>query len=218
MISVIMPVFNAKLYLEESIESILNQSVKNFEFIIINDGSTDNSLDIIRQYKKIDSRIKVINQENQGVTKSLNVGIKISKGKYLARMDADDISVKNRFEEQIKWLEEYNYDFCCSRTWWLEKNKGSNLIYCFIPFKISIKYTNPFIHGTYFFKKSIYDEIGGYNEKYIFSQDYIFMREVIKRGYKIKYLKKILYKSRLLSDGVSQKNKLNQKKLLKLLK
>ena len=151
MISVIMPVYNAERFLNFSIKSILKQTYSDFEFIIINDGSTDNSMNIINHYEKIDNRIKVINQKNLGVTRALINGIKNSKGKYIARMDADDISLPQRFAQQIVWINKYNFDFCCSRTYWINKRQNSNILYCYIPFYISIKYTNPFIHGTYFF-------------------------------------------------------------------
>ena len=106
LISVIMSVYNGHKYLGETIESILNQSFKNIEFIIINDGSTDGAIDIIRYYEKQDDRIKVIsNETNLGLALSLNKGIQAAKGKYIARMDADDISLPERFNTQIAYLE-----------------------------------------------------------------------------------------------------------------
>ena len=105
LVSVILPVYNAQKYLEEAIESIINQTYTNFEFIIIDDGSGDNSLNIINKYQKQDSRILVITRENKGLVYTLNEGINQAKGKYIARMDADDISLSNRFEKQIELLE-----------------------------------------------------------------------------------------------------------------
>lgn len=107
MISVILPVYNGEKFLRESIESILNQTYENFEFIIINDGSTDGSLKIINDYASRDFRIKVISRENKGLVYSLNEGIDLAKGKYIARMDADDISLPKRFEMQYKYMEDY---------------------------------------------------------------------------------------------------------------
>ena len=105
-ISVVMPVYNQKEeYLREAIESILNQTYKDFEFIIVNDGSTNNSEEVILSYS--DDRIVYIKQENQGVARSLNNGISQTKGEYIARMDSDDISLPERFEKQIKFLEEH---------------------------------------------------------------------------------------------------------------
>ena len=101
-ISVIMGVYNGAKYLKASIDSILNQSFTDFEYIIINDGSTDNTSDILESYN--DRRLKIIEQKNIGLTKSLNKAIKLSKGVFIARQDADDISKKHRFKEQIKYF------------------------------------------------------------------------------------------------------------------
>ena len=105
-ITVLMPVYNQQQFLDESIQSILNQSFADFEFIIINDGSDDKSANIINQYGKLDKRIIIINNsENLGISGALNIGIKNTKGKYIARMDADDISLRNRLQEQKFFLD-----------------------------------------------------------------------------------------------------------------
>ncbi|MCV9931877.1 glycosyltransferase family 2 protein [Flavobacterium sp. LS1R47] len=104
-ISVIMPVYNAEPFLKESIESILNQTHTDFELLLLNDKSTDNSLEIILEYKQKDSRIIVINKEsNVGPANIRNEGIFASKGRFIALMDADDISLPNRFERQVDIL------------------------------------------------------------------------------------------------------------------
>jgi glycosyltransferase involved in cell wall biosynthesis len=106
LISVVMPVYNGEKYLLDAIESILTQTFTDFEFIIIDDGSTDHSLEIIESYAKRDQRIKiVINKGNLGLAKSLNIGIGISRGEYIARMDADDISLPGRFTAQVQFLQ-----------------------------------------------------------------------------------------------------------------
>lgn len=105
LVSVIMPVYNAGNFLPEAIESILGQTYKNFEFIIVDDGSTDNSLAIIKGYGRKDKRIKVFkNKRNLGVSATANFAISKSKGKFLARMDADDISIPDRLEKQVEFL------------------------------------------------------------------------------------------------------------------
>lgn len=107
-ISVIMPVYNAEKYLAIAIDSILNQTFQDFELIIIDDASTDDSLNIIYRFSQKDSRIKLIkNNENQGISNTLNKGIELSKGGFIARMDADDIALPQRFEKQIKFLNMY---------------------------------------------------------------------------------------------------------------
>ncbi len=104
LISVVMPVYNSDKYLQESINSILNQTYTNFEFIIINDGSTDGSLDILTECIKKDNRTAIINQQHSGLSKSLNRGIGLSRSDLIARMDADDISSPTRLEEQFNFM------------------------------------------------------------------------------------------------------------------
>ena len=103
-ISVVMPVYNTQEeYLREAIESILNQTFSDFEFIVINDGSTNNAKDVILSYK--DPRISYYEQENRGVIKTLNRGFALCKGEYIARMDSDDISLPQRFEKEVAILD-----------------------------------------------------------------------------------------------------------------
>ncbi|OEZ33321.1 hypothetical protein AS144_05120 [Francisella endosymbiont of Amblyomma maculatum] len=102
-ISVIMSVYNAEKYIAQAIESILQQSFKDFEFIIVNDGSTDNSLAIIKKYEEINSRIRIISRENRGIIYSLNEAIFLANGEYIARMDADDIAYI-KLDLRNKWI------------------------------------------------------------------------------------------------------------------
>lgn len=105
-VSVVMPVYNGARFLQESIESILNQTFKDFEFLIINDGSTDQSEEIIRKNAQIDDRINLItNPENLGITEATNVGIAHARGEYIALMDQDDISMPERLEKQVVFLD-----------------------------------------------------------------------------------------------------------------
>ena len=105
LVSVIMPVYNGALYLREAIDSILSQTHTNLELIIINDGSNDNSEEIILSYE--DNRIRyIINEKNSGICVTLNKGLDIAKGKYIARMDCDDISCPERLQMQIEYMEQ----------------------------------------------------------------------------------------------------------------
>ncbi|HXY18121.1 MAG TPA: glycosyltransferase [Candidatus Nitrosopolaris sp.] len=104
-VSVVMAVYNGGDYLADAVESILNQTLDDFEFIIINDGSSDKSLELLTGYAKKDKRIKLLSQKNQGLVASLNRGIKAAKGKYVARQDADDRSGPKRLEKQVWFLE-----------------------------------------------------------------------------------------------------------------
>ena len=107
-ISVMMIVYNAEKFIREAIESILNQTFSDFEFIILDDHSTDNSYEIINEYAKRDNRILVLhNEKNLGIAESRTKCIKFAKGKYIAIADADDISIPTRLEKQLKYLEEH---------------------------------------------------------------------------------------------------------------
>lgn len=115
LVTVAMPVYNGSLYLHQAIASILNQSFTNFEFIIIDDGSTDNSVDIINSIRATDPRIKFIARENRGFSNTVNEIIALARGKWIARMDQDDIALPNRFERQLGWIELHTADIC--GTW-----------------------------------------------------------------------------------------------------
>jgi len=211
LISVIMSVFNAEKYLEDSITSILNQSYIKFEFIIIDDGSSDNSKNIILKFMKIDYRIKFIKQKNMGLTKSLNKGIKISKGDYIARHDADDISRPKRLEIQVKAMINNSIDLCCCRTWLIENKRSSPRINYFLPKKYVLLFKNPFVHGTFLIKKSILIEIGGYDEDYQFAQDYKLICDLYLKKYKIRYLWDVLYETRTSLFNISNLKRKEQK-------
>lgn len=110
-ISVVMPTFNAERHLKEAVNSILNQTCKDFELLVIDDCSKDKTRKILKEYG--DSRIKIIEGPNKGLSEALNLGIKISAGEYIARMDADDIALPQRFEKQVLYMEEYpNVGIC----------------------------------------------------------------------------------------------------------
>ena len=120
-ISVLMPVYNGDQFLDKSIKSVLNQTFNNFEYIIINDGSTDDSLKIIKSYE--DSRIKIINfSKNMGITAALNNGLNAAKGYYIARQDQDDISHPERFMLQIEYLETNDVDLVDTNFIFIDEN------------------------------------------------------------------------------------------------
>ncbi len=175
-ISVVMSVYNAAQYLREAIDSILTQTLPAFEFIIINDGSKDSSRDIIKSYK--DPRIRFLeNQANTGLPKSLNKGIKIAKGDYIARQDADDISTSSRLRYQCDYLDN-NPGIALVGSWWeyidldsdtfqIAKIANNNHIIK----KLLIENNIKFPHGSVMLRKSSFDEIGGYDERFHFTQD-----------------------------------------------
>jgi len=176
-ISVIMSVYNAESFLLESINSILNQRGVDFELIIINDGSTDSTNFILDQIEKKDKRVKIVNQENKGLAESLNLAISISKGKYIARMDADDIAHPKRLLVQINFLNSFkDIDIVGSyvkafgdgkfRTWKYPTYKAE----C----DVALLFLNPLAHPAVMFRKTVINNVGLYDLSYNYDQDYEF--------------------------------------------
>lgn len=110
LISVIVPIYNRDRYLHETILGVINQTYKNLEIILIDDGSSDNVLRIMKHYEKLDKRIKVITQKNVGTCLTMKNALAFSSGKYIARCDSDDINELDRYEKQLKFLKENNFD------------------------------------------------------------------------------------------------------------
>lgn len=189
-ISVIMPVFNSQNYLREAIESILNQTFRDFEFIIINDASTDESLNIINSYN--DSRIQVIdNSLNKGAPLSLNLGLQLASGEYIARMDADDISFPERFSKQVEYLDQ-NFHISVLGTNVIEiDQKGKpitgypskypsdpNLIRWLLLFKNCLR------HPTVMARRSFFEAVGVFNDEWRPAADYhLWLRAAYKYSY-----------------------------------
>lgn len=177
-VSVIMSVYNGEKYLKEAIESIFNQSFGDFEFIIVDDGSSDNTLKILKEYAKKNSRVKIIkNKNNIGLTKSLNKAIQDAKGEYIARMDADDISLPKRLEKQVKFMEKNPKVGLLGAAYYQMNSKGEIVGKNIFPIsnkklqKVLIKY-NHFFHASVMIRKNILNEVGLYNENIKSAQDY----------------------------------------------
>ena len=211
LISVIMSVYNGAETVVEAIESILTQTFNDFEFIIINDGSTDQTKKIIKSFFKKNKRIILVNQNNIGLTKSLNKAVNLSKGNIIARQDADDVSTPDRFMIQHQWLTKNSYDLCCCRTFLENKNRISPKIGFYIPKKILINFKNPFIHGTFMLKKKTLIELGGYDENFKYAQDFKLIHDLYKNKKKIKYLSQALYVSKTPKNSISIKKRNEQK-------
>jgi glycosyltransferase involved in cell wall biosynthesis len=173
LITVLMPVYNAQDYLHESIASVLSQTMANFEFLIFNDGSTDSSLEIIKSFN--DPRIVVFDyKKNSGYVKHLNFGISIAKGKYIARMDADDISVQNRFELQCAFMEANPEIGVCGSNF---KFIGSKYVVRYPKshgdISIYLLYDSAIGHPTAFIRTNVLRESEIlYDENYIPAEDY----------------------------------------------
>lgn len=213
--SVIMPFYNCEKYLDDSIQSILNQSFWDFEFIIIDDWSSDNSLKIIEYYAKKDNRIiNLKNEKNLWVTKTLNRWIKISKWKYIAIMHSDDIAKENRLEEQFNFLEVHtDIDLIWSFVEYIDE--FNNIIYKLKtkPTDIEIikkdiwKYS-PVVSPTFFFRKSLIDSAWFFDENLNRCEDFDFLIRCIIQWRKISNINEVLLSYRITKSQLSW----NQKK------
>lgn len=165
LVSIIMGVFNEEKTLCRCIDSIINQTYENWEFIICNDCSSDNTLEILNKYAKNDNRIKILNNEkNLKLAASLNKCLAISKGIYIARMDADDESLPERLEKQVLYLETHPDIDCvgCNRIIFDENGDIGIRISVMYPTKNILKNNTPFAHPTVMMRKKVYDKLGGY--------------------------------------------------------
>lgn len=178
LISVVMSAYNSEKFISGSITSILDQTYDNWELIIINDASSDNTLKIINQFSEKDSRIKVIdNRKNLGLTISLNIGIKNTSGEYIARLDSDDLAEPSRLEKELDYLHTYPDVGLIGSGAHLINSFGDKIgsmnvmsqPYFVNKFIINL---NPFIHSSLMFRKKALDDVGAYREKFRYSQDY----------------------------------------------
>jgi len=194
LVSVIMSVYNSEKTLEKCLNSIVNQSYKNLELLLNDDHSTDNTYKICKSYSDKYENIKLYrNSTNQGLTFSLNKLINLAEGTLIARQDGDDFSNLNRLELQIKYLQQKNLDACTSRARVIKSGKTLPGLKYYLPINLTMKYKNPFIHGTLVIKKRILKKLGGYNSNFKYSQDYKLIKDLIDEGYKISIMKQKLY-------------------------
>ncbi len=187
-ISVIMSVFNGEKYLADAIESILNQTFSDFEFIIIDDGSTDRSLKIINEFAQIDKRIQVVkNDNNIGLAASLNKGISLAKGEYITRMDADDVSLPERFEKQVVYLNTHQ-EIAVVASNYIRVDENNNVLRHTnrptTPSRIFFRlfFGDVIAHPTVMMRQKIFNKgFYKYNENYKTAQDYDLWLTIINK-------------------------------------
>lgn len=205
-ITVLMSVYNTPIeQFKDSIDSILNQTYKDFEFLIIDDGEKEECIRYLQECN--DNRIKLIkNDRNMGLAKSLNKGLKLAKGKYIVRMDSDDIAYPDRIEKQFKFIEE-NPQYSIVST--MAELFDDNGIYGKIErsgevTKNDLIKGTPFIHPTMIINRDVLNKIGGYPE-YRRCQDYAMAMNMYANGYKGYIVDQILLKYRMDKDGYKKK-------------
>ena len=209
-LSVIMSVHNNETSIEKSINSVLDQTYKDFELLVLDDFSTDSTPEILNTFKH-DSRVKIYsNDKNIGLTKSLNFLIEQSSCKYIFRQDSDDFSLPTRFTKQLNILENTSFRACSTRAINIQTLKKIPGISSWFPKKITMKYKNPYIHGTLSIERKLLNAIGNYDESYLYAQDFKLYLDIIKKNERIYEIKEPLYKLNT-SNNIST----NQKELQK---
>lgn len=211
-LSVIMSVYNGEQYLAEALDSILNQSFGDFELILIDDASTDQSQRIIEKYCIQDSRIiPIYNQNNVGLTTNLNAGIRKSRGELIARMDADDIAFPLRFETQINYLESHpGVDLVGSAAVVIDGH-GQELSLRSMPeihndIISMLPKANPITHPTVMFRKDRFERIDFYNENYRIIQDYEMWFRAAGKGLKFHNLPESLLAYRVDKNYINRRS------------
>lgn len=218
-ISVIMPVYNAEKYINSAVQSILDQSFLNFEFIIINDGSTDDSLNILQRFALKDKRIRLISRENKGLVETLNEGIEIAQAPLIARMDADDISLPERLRIQKEYMDLEPNVVCIGTGARVIDHKNRFLIIMetkvgFAEVELAaLQGLTPITHPTAMMRTEKVKSVGGYKASMYPAEDLALWLELCEIG-KINNLSDVLLEYRIHDDSIS--TKVHDKQLLKI--
>jgi len=212
-ISIIIPVYNTEKYLKRCLESIINQTYTNLEIICINDGSKDNSLQIINEYKKKDNRIVIIDKVNQGVSEARNDGIKLSSGEYIVFVDADDYVELSMISTLYDTMKKYNVDVVkTSYNIVLDNNKCIKFIYNDkFANKILLQKDAINVFKQYFFdgiaiwgtlyKKSLIDSIDKFDKNFVYGEDVLFFLNVLLNAKSIYFSNDFLYNYMYNNEG-----------------
>ncbi len=211
-----MTIYNEPLWMiEKSINSIIQQSYKNIELIIIVDNPEyTEAIDLLRRYK-YERILWFVNESNYGLAKSLNIAASKASGLIYARMDADDESLSNRLEKELKTLTENDFDFVSSDVKMIDDN-GIELVSTHVmpqtitEFEKRIRYGNCLVHPTYMYTKELFDFLGGYKEELVAAQDYEFLYHAYSEGFKIGFINDKLLKYRVRQQSISNSRRPKQ--------
>lgn len=207
-ITVLMAAYNAEAYLKECMDSVLGQTYGDYEFLIIDDGSTDRTIDIIASYK--DDRIRLIrNEKNLSQVTSLNIGLDYAKGEYIARIDADDVAFPRRLEKQSEFLRKYT-DIALIGSWAQAIDERSKaIVISRLPVRreeiIATVLFGGFIaiHSSFMFRKKTIFDIGKYNEAFSFCEDYKLIIDLLLNRCMVNNIPEVLAKYRVHNDRIS---------------
>lgn len=204
-VTVLMPVYNGEKYLKEAVDSILNQTFADFEFLIINDGSKDKTEEILKSYS--DERIKLLNNEkNQGIVEALNKGLDLAQGEYIARMDCDDISLPQRLEKQIEFMDSHLEIGICGTSYKVfgAKNTAIKLPSADDEIKVSLLFESPICHPSVVMRKEILTQNSlRYSNNAKHMEDYCLWIDLAIKNIKFENLKDVLLLHRLHENQIS---------------
>jgi len=204
-VSVIMSAYNCERYLRETIDSILNQTFNNFELIIVNDGSTDSTREILESYA--DSRMHIVNQKNMGISKAKNRAAALSSGEYVAVIDADDIWLPEKLGKQVNFLDEHSDIGLAGTATSVIDKKGRfmgtlRVVETNEQIQDALLKDNCFSHSSIMLRKSIFEKVGYYNEEFDYSLDYDLLLRVSERC-RVWNIPEVLTIWRFNEEGVS---------------
>lgn len=210
LVSILMPVYNCLKYIDESLDSIINQTYQKIEIIIINDGCNDGTEEILKNFAKINKNVKLINQKNQGYCDSINNGIKLCNGKYVARMDADDVMISNRIERQVHYMENNPEISILGTAIYYIDSKGIKSRLQRFPNKNSINERildeSPVAHPSALIRKTVFDKVGKFRKNLYPSEDYDYWLRAYSLGLIIDNLKTPLLLYRVHNQNTSSNN------------
>lgn len=214
LISVVLPVYNGEKYLAEAIDSVLAQSFSNFELIIIDDGSTDGSQQILREYVRIDPRVRVIVRENRGLATTLNDSIDIARGAWIARMDQDDIALPHRLERQLECLERTGADIAGSwvRRFGTSDTRIVKLRQTDEAIKMEMLFGSPFAHPAVMMRTTS-AKLLRYDKAYEKAEDYDLWERAAEAGWKMANEPEVLLLYRVHTAQISTKTAARQQEL-----
>ena len=204
-----MPAYNAEQYIRSALDSILNQTYKDFECIIVDDCSSDRTAGIIREAAESDSRIVTIrNSQQLGCAGSLNVGLAQARGEYIARMDSDDIALPQRFERQLSIMEEHDIDVCGSDIICIDEDDRpiGRCTYSSRAIAETIIIESPFAHPTTMIRKKLFDQYGSYLPEFTTAEDYDLWLRFWSHGARFQVINEelLLYRIHAQSTKIAQ--------------
>ena len=211
-VSIVMGVKNGGKNLQKTVLSILDQEEVDLEFIIVNDGSCDNTEGILREYAKNDSRLVVVTQDPSGLTASLIEGCNLARGEFIARQDADDISLPGRLYEQVKCLSENSNASMCSTHVRYRTKEGAIALTCTTSQKESAQGLTGTIHGSVMMRRNMYNQVGGYRKSFFFAQDVDLWSRLVEVGEHI-VIPNVYYEGLLYPSSISGSRRYEQRRL-----